>query len=75
MNPQLKESLAEVLAADPETLTRDAVLRDLDGWDSVAVLSIMVVLGEGLNCEIEPEDIMRLQTFGDIEDLAIAKAA
>jgi acyl carrier protein len=75
MNPQLKESLAEALAADPETLTRDAVLRDLDGWDSVAVLSIMVVLSEGLNREIEPEDIMRLQTFGDIEDLAIAKAA
>jgi len=75
MNDNLKKSLADLLTIDPDQLTRDTRLNDLEDWDSVAVLSVMVVLGEGLGREIEPEEVVRLKTFGDIEDLAIAKAA
>lgn len=72
MDSKIRESLADVLNVAPDELTRDRVLNDLEGWDSVAVLSVMVVLGEGLGREIAPEDVVRLKTFGDIEDLAAA---
>jgi len=74
MDDALKQSIAEVLNVVPDELTTDKSLDDTDGWDSVAILSLMVVLSEGLGCEIEPEEVVRLKTFGDVEDLIAAKS-
>ncbi len=75
MDDGIKQSLAEVLGSTPGALAHDTVLDGLDGWDSVTALSVMVILSEGLGHEITPEEIVRLRTFGDIENLAAAKTA
>ena len=54
---------------DPAELNSDTVLASLELWDSVMVLSIMVILSDVLGREITPREMMRLKTFGDIEKL------
>lgn len=75
MDISLKQSIADVLNVAPDELTRDKLLDDLDGWDSVTILSVMVILSEGLGSEIMPEEMVRLKTFGNIEDLVMMKSS
>lgn len=73
MNEQLKQMIAQTLNADPAELTADKSLADFDDWDSVTVLTLMLVLGKALGQEIAPEEVTDLRTFGDIEKLVISK--
>lgn len=75
MDRCLKESLASELNVAPEELASDKPLEELSNWDSVMVLSVMVLLSDALGTEIEPAEMVRLQTFGDIEALVASKAA
>lgn len=70
MDAQLKNIIAEELKVAPEGLTAETRLTDLELWDSVMVLSVMVILSECLRVEICPADMAGLKTFGDIERLA-----
>lgn len=73
MDDRLKQSIADELNVDPNELQSDTKLQDLEYWDSVMVLSIMVILSEGVGKEISPEEMSRLKTFGDIEALVASK--
>ena len=75
MNEELKQAIADELNVDPAELTGDKALEDLEYWDSVMVLSMMVIIGEAVGKEILPEDVAELRTFGDIEKLVAAKLA
>ena len=70
MDRELKNTIAEELKVPPEELTPERLLTDLELWDSVMVLSVMVILSEHLRVEIPPSDMAGLKTFGDIERLA-----
>jgi acyl carrier protein len=73
MNEQIKKAIAEALNVDPAELTSDKSLQDFEYWDSVMVLSIMVILSEALGKEILPDEVSDLRTFGDIETLVASK--
>ncbi len=73
MNDRLKQTIADELNVDPAELTSDKRLEDLEYWDSVMVLSMMVIIGEAVGKEVAPEEMMQLQTFGDIEALVASK--
>ena len=73
MNDELKQAIASELNVDPAELTSDTVLQDLDYWDSVMILSMMVIIGESLGKEILPDEMVNLRTFGDIEALVASK--
>ena len=73
MNDQLKQAIADALNVSPAELTSDKSLQDFEDWDSVMVLTIMVILGKDLGKEILPEDVTDLRTFGDIEALVASK--
>lgn len=73
MNEELKNAIAEELEVDPEELTADKLLDDLDNWDSVTALTIMVLLGDELGVPVTPGEMKALKTFGDIEVLVEAK--
>lgn len=74
MNEELKNILAEELEVDPETLNSDTVLDDIETWDSVIALTIMVVLGDELGVPVSPNEMKNLKTFGDIEQLVASKS-
>jgi len=73
MNEQLKQAIATELNVDPAELTSDKRLQDLEYWDSVMVLSMMVIIGESVGKDILPEEMIDLRTFGDIEALVASK--
>lgn len=73
MNDQLKREIADELNVDPAELTAGKRLQDLEYWDSVMILTMMVIIGESVGKEILPEEMIELQTFGDIEKLVASK--
>jgi acyl carrier protein len=75
MDPKLKDAIAEELQVDPESLASDTQLAAIENWDSVARLTMMVLLGDALSAVIEPGEIAKLRTFGDIEALVAKKVA
>jgi acyl carrier protein len=73
MNEELKNTIAEELEVEPETLTLEMALDDIDAWDSVTALTIMVVLSDELGYPVSPNEMRNLKTFGDIEKLVLSK--
>jgi acyl carrier protein len=73
MNNELKQAIANELNVDPAELTSDRVLQDLEYWDSVMILSLMVIISESVGKEVLPDEMVELRTFGDIEALVASK--
>lgn len=73
MNEKLKLTIAEELEVEPEELTSEIALDDIDNWDSVTALTIMVILSDELGSPVSPNEMRHLKTFGDIEKLVLSK--
>ncbi|RHR51862.1 acyl carrier protein [Clostridium sp. AF18-27] len=66
-----KEKLAlleETLEEDAGTLTRETVLDDLDSWDSMAKLSLIVLMDDQFSKTLSGNTIKGFVTIGDIID-------
>lgn len=66
---ELKEKLAlieEALDVDEGSFSPDTVLADVDEWDSIAALSLIVMLDEQFERTISGEQIKALVTIQDI---------
>lgn len=66
---ELKEKLAlleEILDMDEGTLAPETTLDDLEEWDSIAALSLIVMLDEQFEKTISGNEIKALDTVGDI---------
>ncbi len=58
--------VAEILDLDVEEIKEDAnIMEDLDA-DSIAVMEIVMELEDELDVEVPTEDILELNTVGDI---------
>ncbi len=73
MHEVLKNAIAEELEVDSSELISTKVLNDLEAWDSVVALTIMVMIGDEVGIPVMPNEIKALQTFGDIEKLILFK--
>lgn len=73
MNEELRESIAEELEVDPAELVSDKMLNELENWDSVTALTIMIMIGDETGVPVMPNEIKELETFGDIEKLVQKK--
>jgi len=70
----LRIIVAEVLEIEPELLTMDAKFDQLTDFDSMMMISLMVVLDEN-GVSIEQNEVDQIKTFGDIVFLAQKKLA
>lgn len=73
MTDDLKQAIAHELNVDPDELTSDKSLPDLEDFDSVSILMLMMVIGKHVGKEISPDEMANLRTFGDIEALVASK--
>ncbi len=62
--------LDEMLELAPGTLSGDEVLAEVDGWDSLAVISFIALVDEKLNLVVEGEKLARAKTVADLLDIA-----
>jgi acyl carrier protein len=66
------EMLAEKLEVD--SVSRDSVLEEYPAWDSLTVLAVLAVIGARYKVMIDADEIAKVITAGDLEDLVKAKA-
>ncbi len=59
-------AIAECVEMEPEELTPEVVLEDLENWDSVAVLSIIAVISENFGRFPSADEIMQYKTVADL---------
>lgn len=62
--------LDEMLELDAGTLTGAEKLADVEGWDSLAVISFIALVDEKLNVVVEGERLARAKTVADLLDIA-----
>lgn len=62
------EILADVLDLDADEIKADMILADMDEWDSLAGLSLIVVMDEQFGKKLSGEQVKRFVTVQDILD-------
>ncbi|MGW2371726.1 acyl carrier protein [Kitasatospora sp. NPDC001683] len=65
----LRHALAQAAVTDTDTIATDAHLQHDLGIDSLALHELVVTLETRLNVVIPDEEVGRLRTVGDLEDL------
>lgn len=63
--------LEEVMDLEEGTLKADTILSDLDVWDSLTRLSIIIMLEENFGKELKGEQIRSFKTIDDILNIMI----
>jgi acyl carrier protein len=69
---ELYSELAEILSE--EKVEADDLLAEFDEWDSLAILSVIIMLDENYGIKIDRRDLSNLKTGRDIENLVHKKA-
>ena len=64
----VRESIRQVSPREVGPIAADGRIADL-GLDSVSVAELFIVLENTLDVTIEDDDLARLQTFGDLQEL------
>ena len=68
MLEKVKESVAEKLGADINTLTEETSFKDDLGADSLDLFEMVMALEEEYGKEIPTEDLEQLTTIGEVVD-------
>lgn len=63
--------LTEAFELEKGELTPETVLADLDFWDSMAKLTLIVVMSDEFDKKLTSNDIKKFTTVKDIIDFAI----
>lgn len=58
--------LEEMMELDPDTLKEDTLLDDLAEWDSMAALSLIVLLDENFGKKLTAAQIKEFRTVKDL---------
>lgn len=62
------EKFADAIDIDATELTADTEFRNLDEWDSVAYISVIAMMDEDYDIQIEMSTFKTLKTLGDIAE-------
>ncbi len=60
--------LEEIMDKDEGTLKLDAMLQDIEEWDSLSKLGLMAEVKRRMNCRLTTEEILEFKTVQDIID-------
>lgn len=63
------ELLEDMLELDAGSLTPEMALSDIEEWDSMAALSLIVLMDEEFGKTISGQDIKKLASIQDILDI------
>jgi len=63
---KLKALVAEVLGTDEVALSRETVAADVDGWDSVTHVEILVAIEQTFGVQFRTSELAGMQNVGDL---------
>jgi acyl carrier protein len=67
--------LDDMLELDPGTITGTERLEDLEGWDSLAVISFIALVDEKFDTLVETDKLAAAESVGDLYALATRQKA
>jgi acyl carrier protein len=73
MFAQVKQVFIDVTQIEEASLTMDARLKDDLKYDSLTVLELVLELESAFEIEIDPTEVSKLKTFGDVVAMVQAK--
>jgi len=65
---------AETLEIDSANLSSETIFRDLEEWDSLAYLSVIAMIDEEFDIQIEGAEFKELKTIGDLINEIVKKS-
>jgi acyl carrier protein len=63
--------LSEIIGAAPGVVRGDALLAELPGWDSLAILEVMIRMDELYDVKLSPEKFVHCRTVDDLFDAVL----
>lgn len=76
MNPtEMYALIAEALEVEPGTITAETKIKDVDEWNSIGWLTIMSLVDERLNVQINSKDLREFTTAGEVVDYVLNRAS
>jgi acyl carrier protein len=72
---RLSSLVADLLDLDSLVLTRSTTANDVEGWDSLAHVRIVVATEQEFGVRLSTSEIMSLRTVGELVDLVKSKSA
>ena len=73
MEEKFIELIKDVLEIEDREINMNDNFREYEEWSSLAYLSVIPMLDEEYDCQIEEADFRKLQTIGDLYNAAIKK--
>ena len=71
---QFVEEIAEIIEADPTTLTLDSDFREsADYWSSLTGFSILIFMQDRIGVKVSVDDFLEMNTIGDLYKAATNK--
>lgn len=67
----VRQVLAAQFLVDPESITRETTALDIDGWDSVSHVYIMLEIESRFGVTIRDDRVFDLANVGDLVDLLV----
>lgn len=64
-NSKKAELLADILDVESEEVKEDKELSEIGDWDSLAILSFIVMMNEEFNKEVSGDQVKKLVTVSD----------
>ena len=67
MNEKIEVLLAEVLQIPAATITDDLAMTDLDIWDSLKHMELIMTLEQNFGLQLSFDEIVRMRSVGEIK--------
>ena len=71
---QVRTAAADVFQVPPEKLTANTTPEQIETWDSIQHLNLVLALEAQFGVEFEPEEIEQMKSIGQIVSLVETKA-
>ena len=72
---QIVQVIADVLNIPAERVTPDCSPQNVEGWDSVQHLNLVLAIEQAAGIQLDPEEIEQMQSVGGILEVVRRKTA
>jgi acyl carrier protein len=70
---RVRQIAADVFCVSADDLTRQSCPTNIESWDSVQHLTLVLALEQEFNLQFDPEEMDQMKTLGHIADLVDQK--
>ena len=75
MNGKVEDLLADVLQIPTEKINDDLAMKDLDAWDSLKHMELIVALEQGFDVQLTFDEIVAMQSVREIKRVLAERSA